>query len=173
MIRLIGILLGSAIAVALLILVVGIPRITDGPAPQPVDVSLPLLPEPVAMDHATPALPAEIVAALSDAPPTQPEPPVSPAPAPEPVPDPLPELPFETAATTEEPRWYAFWSPFRSRIAANGFVTQLQRVTALDYRVVSIKPGVYEVAFAYNEDAEIQANLSQITAATGLEVPGT
>ena len=37
-------------------------------------------------------------------------------------------------------QWYAFWSPFRSEIAASGFITQLQRVTGLDYRVVKIKP---------------------------------
>jgi hypothetical protein len=50
-------------------------------------------------------------------------------------------------------------------------VDQLQRVTGLDYRVVKIKPGVYEVAFAYADDDEITVNLSQITAATGLQLP--
>ena len=74
-------------------------------------------------------------------------------------------------ASAAELRWYAFWSPFRSQIAADGFVSQLQRVTGLDYRVVSVKPGVYEVAFAYAEDDEIAANLSQISAATGLDMP--
>ena len=48
---------------------------------------------------------------------------------------------------------------------------QLQRVTGLDYRVVKIKPGVYEVAFAYSDDDEIVLNLSQISAATGLNLP--
>ena len=67
--------------------------------------------------------------------------------------------------------WYAFWSPFRSEIAATGFVDQLERVTGLDYRVVKVKPGVYEVAFAYSDDAEIAGNLSRITAATGLDMP--
>ena len=67
-------------------------------------------------------------------------------------------------------QWYAFWSPFRSEIAAAGFVDQLQRVTGLDYRVVKIKPGVYEVAFAYRSDDEITVNLSQISAATGLNL---
>jgi hypothetical protein len=87
---------------------------------------------------------------------------------------------FETAPAPAEPppvpaatspQWYAFWSPFRSEIAANGFVDQLQRVTGLDYRVVKVKPGVYEVAFAYEDDQEITANLSQISAATGLRLP--
>jgi len=56
-------------------------------------------------------------------------------------------------------------------VAANGFVDQLQRVTGLDYRVVKVKPGVYEVAFAYEDDQEITANLTQISAATGLQLP--
>ena len=68
-------------------------------------------------------------------------------------------------------RSFRFWSPFRSEIAASGFVDQLQRVTGLDYRVVKVKPGVYEVAFAYADDDEITINLSQITAATGLQLP--
>ena len=74
--------------------------------------------------------------------------------------------------TTEPVRqWYAFWSPFRSRLAANGFVEQLQRVTGLDYRVVTVKPGVYEVAFAYQDATDIDTSLAEISAATGLELP--
>ena len=69
-------------------------------------------------------------------------------------------------------QWYAFWSPFRTEIAANGFVAQLQRVTGLDYRIVKVDTGLYEVAFAYSDDDEIVGNLSQISAATGLELPG-
>ena len=80
------------------------------------------------------------------------------------------EAPDEAALETSQ-QWYAFWSPFRSKLAASGFVDQLQRVTGLDYRVVKVKPGVYEVAFAYDDDAEITDNLSQITAATGLQLP--
>ena len=81
--------------------------------------------------------------------------------------------PEDGANTGEEDarHWYAFWSPFRSQLAADGFVTQLQRVTGLDYRVVRIRNGVFEVAFAYADDDEIQANLSRISAATGLELP--
>ncbi len=67
-------------------------------------------------------------------------------------------------------RWQSFWNPFRSEIAANGFVAQLERVTGLDYRVVRVKPGHYEVAFAYLDDAERRPKLSQIEAATGLEL---
>lgn len=73
----------------------------------------------------------------------------------------------------QETSWYSFWNPFRSEIAANGFVTQLERVTGLDYRVVKVKSGVYEVAFAYNDDAERNTKLSQISAATGLDLTGS
>ncbi|MBT8102085.1 MAG: transglycosylase, partial [Gammaproteobacteria bacterium] len=71
-----------------------------------------------------------------------------------------------------EQQWYAFWSPFRSEIAADGFVSQLQRSTGLDYRVVKLKPGVYEVAFAYLDDSDIQTKLAQISSATGLDLSG-
>ena len=172
MMRLLGILLGSAIAVAILILVAGIPQLTDERQPEPVDVQLPLLPEPVAVVEATPPPPDPIVTAPplpGPEPETEVAAPVEPEQAAAPQPLQLPATP----ASVEQLHWYAFWSPFRSQIAANGFVAQLQRVTALDYRVVSVKPGVYEVAFAYTDDADIQTNLSQIAAATGLDVPET
>ncbi len=68
-------------------------------------------------------------------------------------------------------RWHAFWNPFRSRIAAEGFVGQLEKVTGLDYRVVKIKTGVYEVTFAYESDAERRNKMSLIASATGLDLP--
>jgi hypothetical protein len=71
----------------------------------------------------------------------------------------------------DELQWYSFWNPFRSEIAARGFVTQLEKVTGLDYRVVKVKTGVYEVAFAYGNDVERRTKLSQISAATGLDLP--
>lgn len=100
--------------------------------------------------------PVEIVASL-------PEPQRKPRPAPEPIPEPEPQ-PLET-------RWHSFWSPFGSRIAAEGFVGRLESVTGFDYRVVKIDNGVYEVAFAYSDDAERDAMLNAIASATGLELP--
>jgi hypothetical protein len=38
---------------------------------------------------------------------------------------------------------------------------------------VKVKSGVYEVAFAYHDDSERSTKLSQIAAATGLELPGS
>ena len=68
-------------------------------------------------------------------------------------------------------KWHAFWNPFRSRIAAEGFVGQLEKVTGLDYRVIKIKTGVYEVAFGYEDDAEREDKMSLIASATGLDLP--
>jgi hypothetical protein len=86
----------------------------------------------------------------------------------EPVPD-----DSDTLLLPQEQQWYSFWNPFRSEIAARGFVSQLEKVTGLDYRIVKVKTGVYEVQFAYEGDIEKQAKLSQIQAATGLELPGS
>ena len=89
-----------------------------------------------------------------------------------------PQAPPQTPAVVErvpestEHNWYAFWSPFRSEIAADGFVSELQRTTGLDYRVVKLKPGIYEVAFAYTDDADIREKLTRISAATGLDMSG-
>lgn len=81
--------------------------------------------------------------------------------------DPPPAAPTQTAAETG---WQPFWNPFRSEIAARGFVRRLENVTGLDYRVVRKKTGVYEVAFSYDDDDERRIKLSQIAAATGLDL---
>ena len=81
-----------------------------------------------------------------------------------------PVQPIETAIENDL-RWHAFWNPFRSRIAAEGFVGQLEKVTGLDYRVVKIKTGVYEVTFAYESDSERRNKMSLIASATGLDLP--
>lgn len=173
MIRMLGVLVGSALAIAALILVVGIPEPirNDNAKYEPNEPNEPN--EPI-----EPIEPIEPVAAVvPDVQPTA-EPAIQPV-----IPEAAlvdPEIPVETASlepldevstADADLHWYAFWSPFRSQLAANGFVTQLQRVTGLDYRVVNVKPGVYEVAFAYSADSDIQAHLTQISAATGLTVP--
>ena len=176
MLRLIGILTGSAIAVAFLILALGVP---DFSAPEPEQVVA--SPLPIALPEPLPVAAPE------------PEPEREPDPEPEPVPEPEPE-PIETpealadADTDPETEalieqifnpgpevvdadnWYAFWSPFRSEIAANGFISKLQETTGIDYRVVKVKTGVYEVAFAYVDDADIQDKLARISSATGMNM---
>ena len=173
MIRLLGAITGSALALAALLVLVGVPQFKAEPKNvERAVVTLPLraeaLIEKVLADEA-PAeeilveeilveevvveeLEAEAEAVVSAAADIEPE--------------------IEVLLPDSQ-QWYAFWSPFRSEIAASGFITQLQRVTGLDYRVVKLKPGVYEVAFSYAEDEDIPVNLSQISAATGLDMPGT
>ena len=81
--------------------------------------------------------------------------------------------PGSESPSVDDMQWYSFWTPFRSQIAAGGFVARLEEVTGLDYRVVKIKAGIYEVAFAYGNDDERRNKLSQISAATGLDLPGS
>jgi hypothetical protein len=161
MMRFLGVLVGSALAVAALVVFVGIPEFTtESSVPEPTVITLPMradAPIPVVEEA-----PEEVPPATAFDTPAEPV--AAEAPAEKPA-----ELP--AAEPVEALQWYAFWSPFRSEVAANGFVDQLQRVTGLDYRVVKAKPGVYEVAFAYEDDQEITANLSQISAATGLQLP--
>lgn len=77
----------------------------------------------------------------------------------------------DNAAMQNDLKWHSFWNPFRSELAANGFVGQLEKVTGLDYRVVKIKAGVYEVTFAYANDDERRNKMSLIASATGLDLP--
>ncbi len=170
MMRFLGVLVGSALAVAALVVFVGIPEFTtESSAGEETVITLPMRATAAARDPEPEAVPQEApAAAAADA---EADPPASP--------EPVVAEPEVAAVRAESPpvqiaselQWYAFWSPFRSEIAANGFVDQLQRVTGLDYRVVKVKTGVYEVAFAYEDDQEITANLSQISAATGLQLP--
>ncbi len=178
MLRLIGILIGSALAVGFLIVALGVPKIAG---PDPVAASQPA-PEP-------PPEPAPETAAV-DLPAPQPAPVDGDPPATEPAPEAKPDADTlalidrifepgpESGAIDEEDtfvadNWYAFWSPFRSEIAANGFVARLQETTGIDYRVVKVKTGVYEVAFAYTDDADIQDKLARISSATGLDMSGS
>ena len=168
MMRFLGVLVGSTLAVAALVVFVGIPEFTtESSIEEDSVITLPMranapAPEPEAEPQEAPAV------AGIDAPAEPPAPQETVTEEPEAAPAPAESPPMQVVAA---PQWYAFWSPFRSEIAANGFVDQLQRVTGLDYRVVKVKPGVYEVAFAYEDDGEITANLSQISAATGLQLP--
>ena len=171
MLKLIGILTGSAIAVAFMIIALGVPEFSSQAPEQEMVSEISI--EPL----------AERVFEPEPEPESEPEP----EPEPEPIltPDPEPVAEVDTAADTEalieeifnpgpdpvvEENWYAFWSPFRSEIAANGFVSKLQETTGIDYRVVKVKTGVYEVAFAYIDDADIQNKLARISNATGLNM---
>ena len=158
MIRLIGILCGSALAVSLLIVVLGFPEI------------LPDTAEAVQPDTAVAELAAASVAESIAEPIANPSAKPIADPIAETIADPIAETIAEPVLASEN--WYAFWTPFRSELAATGFIAQLQRTTGLDYRVVKQEPGVYAVAFAYSDDSDIQGKLTTISTATGLEMPG-
>jgi hypothetical protein len=174
MIRLMGILTGSAIAVGFLILTIGMPEFdaTRGETTRPAD---PVLQSEASRQVEAAAKPEKephihsIAAALPDEPPVT-APDIALDSAPDLLPEPMARV--EEAPQPRERQWYAFWSPFRSEMAADGFVSQLQRTTGLDYRVVKLKPGVYEVAFAYSDDNDIEDKLAQISTATGLDLTG-
>jgi len=162
MFQILGAITGSALAIAALLLLVGIPQFKAESSDISHDVvTLPLRVAPVE-ELAAETLPvvediAVVAADVSQDGVIDTE-----------IVEPLADV---AALLPDTQQWYAFWSPFRSEIAAAGFITQLQRVTSLDYRVVKIKPGNYEVAFSYAEDGDIPINLSQISAATGLDMP--
>lgn len=187
MLRIIGILIGSALAIGVIIITLGVPALTppdSGPATELPGSGSATDPEevPQVIETATagePDIPHTVEEAVPEPGGLETDPELEPdaealieqifSPDPQPVlasepePDPEPAI---------EENWYAFWSPFRSELAANGFVSKLQETTGIDYRVVKIKTGVYEVAFAYTDDADVQDKLSRIAAATGLDVSG-
>lgn len=171
MIRLIGILTGSAIALAFLIVVLGLPKFVTSQTATPV-ITQPIK-EAVYEPSPEPEATAPVIMAAEIEDPPESESLVQEMPELLPQEDAL--QPVDEIEPLQEPidqQWYAFWSPFRSEIAANGFVSQLQRNTGLDYRVVKLKPGVYEVAFAYSDESDIQEKLTQISSATGLDLSG-
>jgi len=160
MVRIVGILCGSALTISSLIIALGVPEFLPGPAATPEIVAeLPVEEFPETAIEIPIEVPAEaedqLIAKF------------------EPVTEDFPASIIETPTppAQSEEHWYAFWSPFRSELAANGFVSQLQRSTGMDYRVVQLKPGAYEVAFAYEADTDISAHLATISAATGLDMP--
>lgn len=188
MFRLIGFVLGSAISVGAILLILGIPQfhlsnpnLDKGRFDQAVEKlkkktrDVETIVRDVAeaveetADEPPPAedTPGETVSIVAEAPGGDADTSDDGAPAE------LPEyrLPVDTGPAMVETHWYPFWNPFRSKIAATGFVSRLEKVTGLDYRVVKIKTGVYQVAFAYGSDEERRTRLSQISAATGLDLP--
>jgi hypothetical protein len=166
MIRLLGFLVGSAASIGAIFLLLGVPELNlsnpnldkerfEEALQQLRDKQRQV--EQVVADEATPEAPAPDMPITPEAPVAEQEMTAN-AIAP---------------AIVNEQHWHTFWNPFRTEIAARGFVSQLERVTGLDYRIIKVKTGVYEVAFAYKSDADRQLHLSQIQAATGLDLPGS
>jgi len=131
------------------------PTATDEPASVPTET----LAEIIVTAERLPdvAVPAELVTEVA-------------APA-DPIFDAPPPPSVGPAAPAHDSSWQSVWNPFRSQIAANGFAARLHAVTDIDYRVVRLKPGAYQVAFAYTDDSERAAKITQIQNATGLDLP--
>jgi hypothetical protein len=164
MVRIVGILCGSALAISLLIIALGVPELLPKPTEDPEIAPVPVLAiENDPVPDAAPE-PAPVVEASAEAPLE-----IADDPGNENIPEMTIAMEPPPQQSTEH--WYAFWSPFSSELAANGFVSQLQRTTGMDYRVVRLEPGVYEVAFAYEAETDIETRLAAISAATGLEMP--
>jgi len=193
MFRLLGFCLGSVLAVAVLIALVGVPIVHTGDtptdadrfnaaveklkakqsAPPPLPTGKPLADSPVneesvddvpadlAADSET-AIAEELQAQVSDA--HEREAAVASSASPG------DHSPGPVDAPAKE--WYEFWTPFRSKIAAAGFMHRLEAVTGLDYRVVEKESGDYQVMFAYAGENELNLKLERISAATGLDLSG-
>ncbi len=164
MMRLLGFVTGAAAVIGAMVMLLGAPdvqepAVVDKPeqaTAQPASIDKPAgdydVPVPVAEPVPVVESPAEPIAEAQTN--TTPAPLVEPA--------------LETPGTDE--LWHPFWQPFRSQIAANGFASRLTAITDIDYRVLRLKPGAYQVAFAYADDLERSAKLAQIESATGLRV---
>ncbi len=177
MLRLMGFLFGSAVALVALLTFTDLPALAPyrqpvvesvsmlleglekAPAPgDPSVASPPLAPtttHQVVKPPARPSLPVPAVELTGTAP-RQAPPNAAALPGP---PSPPPE-----------PRWHVFWNHFRSEFSANGFAERLAQATGLDFRVLRVGSGRYEVAFAYLNERERQSRLDRIAAATGLQM---
>jgi len=159
MIKFLGFLTGSAMSIGAILLLLGVPEIRLNPdSPDMAQVPEPVpqpVPEPIqSMILKQPAAeqPAATTSRLT--------PPATPVEA-------------EQAVTPLALQWHSFWSPFGSQIAANGFISRLETLTGFDYRVVKVRTGVYEVAFAYTDESERLDKLSMIASAASLDLPET
>ena len=191
MFKILGFMLGSAVSIAAIVMLLGVPefhlsKLTDDS--DRFDAAVEKLKEKREQTEKLVAAATEAarqVEVAAEIPNEETEADAAPEPEaegeelPQDVEEPETDDPVEPAHTlppddiVADASWYAFWNPFRSEIAARGFVSQLEKVTGLDYRIVKVKAGVYQVAFAYADDAERDLRLSQIQAATGLDLSGT
>ena len=194
MFRLLGFCFGSIVSLAALVLLIGMPEFhlaSDDVDLARFDAAVDklrakqLLPQPETVVAKEPADPAESPAATEA---TQAAAPSVPETAgladdvavgdstvtadADPDPDKI-AVPDADPLPNADADWHVLWTPFRSEIAARGFVSRLESVTGLDYRVVKLGNGVYEVAVPYRDDTELSAKLSQISSATGLDLSGS
>ncbi len=177
MLRLMGFVFGSLVALLGLLLFTDLPALA--PHRQTVEQGVSML-----LDRLKSA-PGSRISPVATSPPaakSEPQPPPT-APAPrQPEADdgvtrtgPAASTPAEPAPArpqqpAPQPRWHVFWQPFRSEFSATGFAQRLEQATGMDFRVSRVGPGRYEVAFAYLDEEQRQSRLAQIATATGLAV---
>lgn len=77
---------------------------------------------------------------------------------------------FEAQANNSSTLWQAVWDPFRSHWAASGFAGRLGRLTNLEFRVRRLPVGGYQVEVGYNPHEGITDTLTQIRRVTGLRI---
>jgi len=74
--------------------------------------------------------------------------------------------------TAEGGQWFAFWTPFRSRVSAQGFATHLGVSAGQEIRVLRMGPGEYRVAFFHSGEDERRDQLARLEQASGLKMGG-
>lgn len=65
---------------------------------------------------------------------------------------------------------HLFWSPFRSKWAAEGFARRLTNSTQIPIEVISAGKGNFRVAFNYRDESERSAHIERIETITGLQL---
>jgi hypothetical protein len=198
MVKLIGFLVGSALAAAVLLAVVegGVWWHVLTPPPPSAAFETPPAPrtgvEPRAMESAaeTPEAAAETLESAADAdPPDVVEDPalqllaassetvahagagLGPlAPAEPTLEIPPPDWPTPLVFAPSQQGWTPIWQPFLSELSARGFAHRLSRLTDFDYRVSRIAAGRYQVELAYDSAEERNALLARIESITGLSL---
>lgn len=177
MLRLMGFLFGSAVALLALLVFTDLPALA--PHRQTVEQGVSLLLDQL---RSAPGKKASLEAKSPPVRESSPQPelrlPATPREEPDmdvarnepPAETPAEPVPPQLEIPPPEPRWHLVWNPFRSEFSANGFAERLAQATGMDFRVTRVRPGRYEVAFAYLDEEQRQSRLARISAATGLAV---
>ncbi len=63
---------------------------------------------------------------------------------------------------------HLIWSPFRTRVAAQGFARRLTRLSGVELKVAEAGPGHYRVGFDYADAGQRQSYLQRIKDSSGL-----
>lgn len=66
--------------------------------------------------------------------------------------------------------WQVFWTPFRTKGSALGFISRIRDLTGLDLHVRQSGKGSYRVAFSYSDEGERRVNVRLIEERTRLTI---